>query len=429
MRTTITTTSARSSERANSALFGGLATSSTGDGSDRRNSSTMSGAARRHLRNSLTGRGGRRDSGGEMMSIDASEASELVEETLARTAPSLLFCPIPRSTRSKGKKGFPLMSKAYKNHKEKRERHHKGPGSDTSSIDEEIPLKKDLTRRKRNSFLRNGSARNRQDDATNITAYLAARIESEKPDVSHEVYNHNAALLVGMMKSHMCDLTIIGSDGVPVETSKFVLACYSPVLEEIFFKGRQCQQYIEESATLFIDFCHSSVIKAAIHHCFSGELPPDFDTERPNEELARQLAQLDHLALVYRFGAIGTGTYRAARKLINKRSVLACAIFDELSYREGSGNKVDSIKRYALDTMRDMPMDTLLAGGVQWMKDAAVEAIIKDQDMVGTPPPLPSVITSSRTQTTGTHARMWMSFICSKYLNHGPRQRTKLGTR
>ena len=378
MRPSVTTRSAT-----NSALLG----SSTGDSSERRNSSSMSGAARRHLRNSFTTRGGRRDSaGGEMMSIDASEASELVEETLARTAPSL-FCPLPRSTRSK--MGFPLMSKAYKNHKEKRERHHKGPGSDTSSIDEEIPLKKDLTRRKRNSFLRNGSARNKQDDATNITAYLAARIESEKPDVSHEVYNHNAALLAGMVKSHMCDLTIIGSDGVPVETSKFVLACYSPVLEEIFFKGRHCQQYIEESATLFVDFCHSSVIKAAIHHCFCGELPPDFDIERPNEELARQLAQLDHMALVYKFGAISTATYRAARKLINKRSVLACAIFDELSYREGSGHKVDSIKRYALDTMRDMPMDTLLAGGVQWMKDAAVEAIMKDQDMVGTPAPIP----------------------------------------
>lgn len=388
MRTSITT-SVRSERTGNNALFGSLTSSNTGDNSDRRNSS-MSGAARRHLRNSLTSsRSSRRDSGGEMMAVDASEVSDLVDETLARTTPSL-FCPIPRSTRSK--MGFPLMSKAYKNHKEKRERHHKGPGSDSSSIDDEIPLKKDLTRRKRNSFLRNGSARRQSclDDATNVTAYLAARIEAEKHDVSHEVYNHNTALLAGMMKSHMCDLTIIGSDGVPVETSKFVLACYSPVLEEVFFKDRPCEQYIEESSTIFIDFCHSRVIKAAIHHCFSGELPPDFDTERPNEELARQLAQLDHLALVYKFAAIGTGTYRAARKLINKRSVLACAIFDELSYREGSGNKVDSIKRYALDTMRDMPMDTLLAGGVQWMKDTAVEAIIKDQDMVGTP--LPSSI-------------------------------------
>jgi len=96
--------------------------------------------------------------------------------------------------------------------------------------------------------------------------------------------------------------------------------------------------------------------------------------------MARNLAQLDHLAHVYKFGALGEVTYRALRKLINRRAVLACAIFDELSYREGAG-AVDSIKRYALDSMREMPCDTLLGGGVQWMKEESVEAIMMDQDM------------------------------------------------
>jgi len=187
-------------------------------------------------------------------------------------------------------------------------------------------------------------------------------------------------LLVGMTKSHMMDVNLIGSDGILVESSRFILSCYSSVLEEIFFKKRPSRQYMEVPNTLIVDFCKSSVIKAAVHHCFSGELPPGFDVTSPSEDVARDLAQLDHLALVYKFSAQGEVSYRALRKLINKRSVLACAIFDELSCREGLGN-FDSIKRYALDTMRDMPMDTILAGGVQWMKESAVEAIIQDEDM------------------------------------------------
>ena len=117
-----------------------------------------------------------------------------------------------------------------------------------------------------------------------------------------------------------------------------------------------------------------------MYHCFSGELPGEFDITSPSEDVARNLARLDHFAYVYKFAALGEVTYRALRKLINKRAVLACAIFDELSYREGVG-AVDSIKRYALDSMREMPMDTLLGGGVQWMKEESVEAVMQDQDM------------------------------------------------
>eukprot|EP00984_Skeletonema_dohrnii_P019138 scaffold9087_cov142-Skeletonema_dohrnii-CCMP3373.AAC.1 len=58
---------------------------------------------------------------------------------------------------------------------------------------------------------------------------------------------------------------------------------------------------------------------------------------------------------------------------------------DTFSYREGRGGGPwgmgsDSMKRYALDTMREMPMDIiLLCGGVQWMKEDSVESIMQDQ--------------------------------------------------
>ncbi|KAL7427480.1 hypothetical protein ACHAXH_000628 [Discostella pseudostelligera] len=177
------------------------------------------------------------------------------------------------------------------------------------------------------------------------------------------------------------DVTLEGKDHVSVPASKSILASNSHVLEDIFYKQEACQYYDAGASKLVIGFCTNEVIRAAVHHCFcGGELPPDFDITTPSEDVARKLAQLDHLSKVFKLFALGEVTYRALRKLINRRAVLACAIFDELSYREGKG-AVDNIKRYALDTMRDMPMDTVLSGGVQWMKEESVEAIIRDQDM------------------------------------------------
>jgi hypothetical protein len=176
------------------------------------------------------------------------------------------------------------------------------------------------------------------------------------------------------------DIMLEGKDHMPVPASKTILASNSHVLEDIFYHQGSCQYYDAGSSKLMIGFCTNEVIRAAVHHCFggAGELPPDFDVTTPSEEVARNLAQLDHLANLFKLFALAEVTYRALRKLINRRVVLACAIFDELSYREGHG-AVDSIKRYALELMRDFPMDTLLSGGVQWMKEESVEAIMRDQ--------------------------------------------------
>lgn len=292
-----------------------------------------------------------------------------------------LFCPLP-------KRGF-FYSRAYKEHRRKRKEKKREHASDdgASSVDEEIPLKRDLTRRKRNSFLkkrRDGAVDLLSMEPTNVRAYLAARVESERPNVAASAYDHGSALFAASLKSHMMDLTLVGYDDKPVRSAKFVLACYSSVLEEVFFKGRECPDYQrshdEMGSRLAVNFCNSEVLNAASHHCFRGELPEEFNVTNTSEAAARNLAQLDHLAYVYKFSALGEVTYRALRKLINSRVVLACAIFDELSHRPGAG-AVDSIKRYAIDTLREMPMDTLLAGGVQWMKEESLEAVMRDQDM------------------------------------------------
>ncbi|KAL3817013.1 hypothetical protein ACHAXA_002925 [Cyclostephanos tholiformis] len=176
------------------------------------------------------------------------------------------------------------------------------------------------------------------------------------------------------------DVTLVGKDKLPVRASRSVLACDSFILDEIFFNEREWQHYDAMESRLEIDFCTNDVIRAAVHYNFNDELPSDFDITSPCEDVARKLAQLDHLAYIYKFSDLGGVTNGALRKLINQRVVLACAIFDELSYRRGLGT-VDSIKRYALDSIRYMPMDSLLGGGVQWMKEESVEVIICDTDM------------------------------------------------
>lgn len=185
----------------------------------------------------------------------------------------------------------------------------------------------------------------------------------------------------------LMDVTLVGKDGVllpggGVRASRALLATDSFILEDIFFKNREWAEFDAMESTLIFEYATNDVLRALVYHNFNDKLPPvdDFDISSPTDIVVRKLAQLHHVAYIYKFQNLAEDTNGALRKLINTRVVLACAAFDELSYQHGNGT-VDSIKRYALDSIRDMPMDTLLAGGLQWMKEESVEAIILDEEM------------------------------------------------
>lgn len=179
----------------------------------------------------------------------------------------------------------------------------------------------------------------------------------------------------------LMDVTLVGKDGVSgVRASRALLATDSFILEDIFFKNREWGEYDAMESTLKFDYATNDVLRALVYHNFNDKLPIDFDITSPTDIVVRKLAQLYHVACTYKFHDLAEDTNGALRKLINTRVVLACAAFDELSYQHGTGT-VDGIKRYALDSIRDMPMDTLLAGGLQWMKEESVEAIILDEEM------------------------------------------------
>jgi hypothetical protein len=274
-----------------------------------------------------------------------------------------------------GKANSFIYSKTWRERKKKKKQEAE-KAEEGSSVDERIVLNRDLSRRQRNLFLKGGSSTNL---TANVTAYLSARVEAEKPVVA-DVYDHSSAISRALMKPHMLDVKLKGADGEIIPANSFILGCYSPVLEEAFFKKKKFAMYDEKKQKLNVDFCNGSVLKAAVHHCFTGELPSDFNVSDNTEEIARDLAQLGRFASTFHMRALGEVSYRAARKLINRRAVLACAIFDELFSLDNAAG-FDSIKGYALDTIREMPMDTLLGGGVQWMSENSVECIMQDQDM------------------------------------------------
>jgi hypothetical protein len=180
----------------------------------------------------------------------------------------------------------------------------------------------------------------------------------------------------------LMDVTLVGKDdGLSgIRASRALLATDSFILEDIFFKNREWKEYNAMESTLKFEYATNDVLRALVYHNFNDKLPTDFDSTSPTDIVVRKLAQLYHVAYTYKFHDLAEDTNGALRKLINTRVVLACAAFDELSYQHGTGT-VDSIKRYALDSIRDMPMDTLLAGGLQWMKEESVEAIILDEEM------------------------------------------------
>lgn len=229
-------------------------------------------------------------------------------------------------------------------------------------------------------------------EATNVVEFYKAKVESKQDDAPLAASDQSGAALPG--DEHLAlDVTLLGRDGrvlAEVPASRVLLARHSTVLDGVFFRGRPSEYYDAAANTLSLEFCGSEALNVAVHFFRRGDLPGDFPLTEPTERAARTLAQLDRLARAYHFAALGELTYRALRKLVNKRAVLACAIFDELRVRgeggAGSGAPqrvvpVDSIEQYALDTLRELPMDTLLAGGGHWMREAAVEAIMLDHDI------------------------------------------------
>ncbi|KAL3800843.1 hypothetical protein HJC23_001680 [Cyclotella cryptica] len=319
------------------------------------------------------------------MTTRRSSASEITNDVAAAAAAASTSSaggrPPERSQSERSsllKKGF-NYSKAWRERKKMKRQQAQLKAKEGSSVDEEIVINRDLTRRTRNSFRQTKNGSVRYLHAKNVTAYLSARVEAEKPVVT-DVDDHSSAIVKALSKKHMLDICLQGNDNISVHASSFIFGCYSPVLEAVFFKQEKSTLYDQESKKLSVDFCNSNVLKAAVYHCFSGELPADFDISSANEDIARNLAQLGRFAHMFQMKALGEVSYKAARKLINRRAVLACAVFDELSCVDGIA-AFECIKHYALDTIREMPMDTLLCGGVQWMKAESLNCIMQDQDM------------------------------------------------
>eukprot|EP00579_Thalassiosira_antarctica_P008185 CAMPEP_0201901438 /NCGR_PEP_ID=MMETSP0902-20130614/54273_1 /ASSEMBLY_ACC=CAM_ASM_000551 /TAXON_ID=420261 /ORGANISM="Thalassiosira antarctica, Strain CCMP982" /LENGTH=699 /DNA_ID=CAMNT_0048435369 /DNA_START=73 /DNA_END=2172 /DNA_ORIENTATION=- len=206
-------------------------------------------------------------------------------------------------------------------------------------------------------------------------------------------------LLESTGKNNFCDIEITGKDNVAVKAPSFLLACHSAVFEEIFYPKDESKATYSiisqcDPRKVNIAFAAQSTIEAAIHFCATLELPPHLENQT-NEASIRTISQLHLFAKLFKVLPLLNAAYRTARRLMNKDPSLVCAAFDEcnvmLANAESENNwgmtmgkqNYDDLKAYALDYLRESPMDTIMGPGegVMFLSSASIKAIVSDQEM------------------------------------------------
>mmetsp|Transcript_13746 Transcript_13746/g.33266 ORF Transcript_13746/g.33266 Transcript_13746/m.33266 type:complete len:711 (+) Transcript_13746:145-2277(+) len=204
-------------------------------------------------------------------------------------------------------------------------------------------------------------------------------------------------LLEMARKDNICDIQLTGKGNIEVMAPGFLLACHSPVLEEMLFPKEKINETCDTPLPSFdgmlvqsdpkkihIKFAAQSTLKGAIHFFASLELPPDIENEI-SEANIRTISQLHTLAHLLKIPSLSNATYQTARRAINKNPSLACAAFDEcnmlLTKPESENNmgrqSFKDIRGYALDFLRQSPPNA----GVMFFSSTSIEAIISDDDM------------------------------------------------
>ena len=201
-------------------------------------------------------------------------------------------------------------------------------------------------------------------------------------------------LLEVTQKDNFCDIELRGKDGAVVKAASFLLACHSSVFEELFYSKGESKA--DKSKTILLEFAVHTTIKAAVHFCATQELPHDVENQA-NETNIRVMSQLHLFAQLFKIPLLLDATYRAGRMLMNRKPSLVCATFDEcnmLQLKAESENNWglvltekqsydDDLRAYALDFMRDSPLEVLLGpeSGISFLSSSSIAAIICDQEI------------------------------------------------
>lgn len=220
----------------------------------------------------------------------------------------------------------------------------------------------------------------------------------------------SSIMLSGLKKKHLCDVKMIGKDGMTVRAPSFLLSAHSRVLDEMLFSKPEDaapltneedseHDHFEDAQdtladvdtdhgeadgkTIRVPFATKDAIKTALHLMASHELPLSRIGDS-HEENVRTLTQVNVIMLYYKVRFLADEVDRAVRVLVNKKSNLASVVFDECNASMKIAGLDDKPKRnelltYVFDSIREKPGESLIDGGLRFLSPDSIQKIICDQ--------------------------------------------------
>mmetsp|Transcript_6528 Transcript_6528/g.9605 ORF Transcript_6528/g.9605 Transcript_6528/m.9605 type:complete len:652 (-) Transcript_6528:2059-4014(-) len=222
----------------------------------------------------------------------------------------------------------------------------------------------------------------------------------------------SSVLLEGLKKPHLCDVAMVGMDGVAVRAPSFLLCSHSRLIEGVLFpdknasldpddngsdddhfedaqdtiiEGGEAYRDADGNLTVNVSFVTQDAIHTALHFLASHEFPLHRVGDS-SEKNIRTLTQVHAFATFYKMPILANEVYRTLRVLVNKASHLASAVFDECSKSIKLAGMEDNVKRnelkeYVFDSIREKPEEFLIVGGLKYLSPESIEKIICDQEI------------------------------------------------
>lgn len=211
-------------------------------------------------------------------------------------------------------------------------------------------------------------------------------------------------MLEGLKKPYLCDVEMVGKDGVTIRAPSFLLCSHSKVLEQVLIFSESAssketgfvdakdtltdeeETYIHaDRKTVRVPFASEDAIQVALHFMASHEFPHG-RTEDSSEENLRTLTQVNIFAKCYKMTFLAEEVYRVVRVLVNKTSQLASVVFDECNESIILAGLDDDPKRnelmtYVFEAMREKPGEFLIEDGLRFLRPGSIQKIISDHEI------------------------------------------------
>lgn len=148
-------------------------------------------------------------------------------------------------------------------------------------------------------------------------------------------------LLRALNDEDLCDVALVGSDGILVPANRFVLAARCPVLKRMLYGNfREAK-----SANICLESYGSDVLRALTEFCMTGNIEP-FKTRHvtPTEASIRQLVQLVHAADYFELPLLQRLVHDVVKRIMIENPPLACVVWDATTLQELASSALQIIE-------------------------------------------------------------------------------------